>query len=367
MRYLMNLPRLILTLTFASIIVTGCSKNSEEETIITTPVDTTGTFFIKAVDASFIPEVRLSGAVTFNAAGDPEDMLTTLKNSGVNTIRLRLWYSTTNGHSGFEEVKAFSDEIKSKGMKVWLCVHYSDTWADPEKQVKPVAWKQLSYNTLLDSVDAYTRRITRAIMPDFIQIGNEINNGLLWPEGSSQNPEQMTGLIQSGISAVRAVSSKTKIMIHFAGIDDAEWLLNEYNIQGYDMVALSYYPIWHGKSLLNLEKVIYDIGRKFNKKVVIAETAYPFTLLWNDNTNNIIGSNNQILADFSATPSGQKEYMDYIAAMTLRLECSVGYCYWGGDWIAFKGTSATNGSSWENQALWDFDGKALPVLDSFKN
>ncbi|PKP24338.1 MAG: arabinogalactan endo-1,4-beta-galactosidase, partial [Bacteroidetes bacterium HGW-Bacteroidetes-22] len=292
----MNLPRFVLTITFASLLATACSKNTDEETITTTPVDTSVTFFIKAADASFIPEIRLSGATTFNAAGDPEDMLTTLKNSGVNTIRLRLWYSSANGHSGFNEVKAFSDEIKSKGMKVWLSVHYSDTWADPEKQVKPEAWNQLSYVTLKDSVNAYTRRIARAIQPDYIQIGNEINNGILWPEGSSQNPEQMKALIETGISAVRAVSAKSKIMIHIAGIDDAEWLLNEYNITGYDMVALSYYPVWHGKSLLNLEKVIYDIGRKFNKKVVIAETAYPFTLLWNDYTNNIIGSNNQILS-----------------------------------------------------------------------
>ena len=106
---------------------------------------------IRGVDASYIPEIRSSGVVTKNSNGAAEDMLTTLKNAGVNTIRLRLWKKPSDGHSGFEEVSKFAKEIKAAGLKVWLTVHYSDWWADPGKQTKPAQWNGISFNQLKDS------------------------------------------------------------------------------------------------------------------------------------------------------------------------------------------------------------------------
>lgn len=349
------------------IVTNACSKTNDNSPVTPTTPSVSDDFFIKAVDASFIPQIRQWGAVTFGKDGTPEDMLTTLQSAGVNTIRLRLWYAPSDGYSGFAEVEKFAKEIKNKGMKVWLSVHYSDSWADPQKQTKPKAWRQLSFNTLKDSVYEYTGRIAAAIRPEYIQIGNEINNGLLWPEGSIQNPDQMLGLLQSGISAVRDKSPKSLIMLHIAGPDEAEPLLSDMQQLDYDIIGLSYYPVWHGKNLLGIEKTLYDIRHQFSKPVVIAETSYPFTLGWNDMTNNIIGSDSQILPDFDASPSGQYEYLSYIHTMMSRLGKQTGYCYWGGEWIAFKGPDATNGSSWENQALWDFDGKVLPAMDVFKN
>lgn len=324
-------------------------------------------FFYKAVDASFIPQIREAGYITFSTTGDPEDMLTTLQKAGVNTIRIRLWHTPADGHSGLEEVIQLAKEVRNKGMKVWLCVHYSDSWADPQKQVKPKAWRNLTFDQLNDSVGAYTRRVASAIIPDLIQIGNEINNGFLWPEGSLQNATQFTQLINTGIAAAREVCPQAMVMLHIAGPGEAEPVLELFQQTNYDIIGLSYYPIWHGKNLLNIEATIYDIQHRYLKPVVIAETAYPFTLGWNDFTNNIIGSANQILPDFNANPADQRDYLQYISTMMQRLGKNSGFCYWGGEWIAFKGAEATNGSTWENQALWDFDGKPLPALEVFKN
>ena len=138
----------------------ACNKSEKKLVQVENP------FFIKAVDASFIPEIRLSNLITKNANGEAEDMLLTLKNAGVNTIRLRIWNDPMNQHSGLEEVKNFSDEIKKIGLKVWLTIHYSDTWADPGAQTKPSAWNGLTFLQLKDSMKNYTSKIAKEIKPD---------------------------------------------------------------------------------------------------------------------------------------------------------------------------------------------------------
>ena len=168
----------------------ACNKSENKLVQVEKP------FFIKGVDASFIPEIRLSNIITKNANGQVEDMLLTLKNAGVNTIRLRIWNDPINQHSGFEEVKTFSNEIKKLGLKVWLTIHYSDNWSDPGAQTKPNAWNGLVFAQLKDSMRNYTSKIAKEIKLDYIQIGNEINNGFLWPEGSFSNPNQMFELLK---------------------------------------------------------------------------------------------------------------------------------------------------------------------------
>lgn len=342
----------------------GCSKNSEN-THQPEPQPVAFDFFYKAVDASYIPQIRASGAVTFSTSGSPEDMLTTLQKAGVNTIRLRLWHTPAGGHSGLDEVNRLATEIRRAGMKVWLTIHYSDSWADPQKQIKPKAWKNLTYTTLKDSLYNYTKHVTAILKPDLVQIGNEINNGIVWPEGSATNTNQYIELITTGISAARAGWPESKVMLHVAGPDDADEVLKLFQNADFDLIGLSYYPIWHGKNLLQTEATLYDLHHRYSKPVVIAETSYPFTLGWNDHTNNIIGMANQILPDFDPNPMGQRDFLLYIHTMMKRLGNVSGYCYWGGEWIAFKGPEATDGSSWENQALWDFDGKPLPALEVF--
>jgi arabinogalactan endo-1,4-beta-galactosidase len=343
-------------------LTTSCNKSDQHSQLPESPLT-----LIKGVDASYIPQIRASGIISRNRAGQAEDMLTTLQKEGVTTIRLRLWKDPANGHSGFQEVKTFSDEIRQKGMKIWLTVHYSDTWADPGHQYKPEKWSGISYAQLKDSVYAYTKKVMAEIAPDYIQIGNEINGGLLWPEGSWNNRSQMLELVQEGVKAVREGSTTTQIMLHYAGYQQAAPFFEHFRQTDYDLIALSYYPLWHGKDLNDLQTRLPQLALQFGKEVVLAETAYPFTFGWNDWTTNIIGSSDQILPQFPASPQGQKAFLQHIHDMAESTDGLLGYCYWGGEWIAFKGPQASDGTSWENQALWDFQNRAVPAMEVFND
>jgi len=205
------------------------------------------------------------------------------------------------------------------------------------------------------------------IQPDIIQIGNEINSGFLWPQGHLINNEsQCLQLITAASSAIRNQSATTKIMIHYAGIGSgATWFFNKMSSINYDYIGLSYYPVWHGKNLSDVNTTITSLGQTHNKKVIIAETAYPFTLNWNDWTNNIVGQNDQLITTYPASNEGQKNFILAIKNLVKQNSRGLGFCYWGAEWLAFRGPTATNGSSWENQALWDFNNNALPVMDAF--
>ncbi len=339
--------------------IVSCTKPA----IVAAPSEKT--LEIKGVDISYLPELRKYNISIKNTSGIAEDMLTTLKNEGVNTCRIRLWVKPTNDNSSFNEVKALSQEVRNLGLKVWITVHYSDNWADPGKQTKPSQWAQANFAQLKDSVYAYTKKIVTEINPDYIQIGNEINSGLLWPDANISNITQMKAILQQGIKAVRDNQPRTKIMLHYAGYQYANSFFSNFLDLDFDIIGLSYYPFWHGKDLADFKLQLQNLGNATNKSIVIAETAYPFTLTWNDYTNNIIGLQNQILPEFDATPQGQKDFLAAIKTTITNTSKGIGFCYWGGEWVAFKGSTATDGSSWENQALWDFNFKALPALKIF--
>ncbi len=352
----------ILNIAIILLIVSSLSCKKDEGD----PADTSTELEIKGADISFLPEIRNSGIKLYNKAGIAEDPLTTLRNSGVNTIRLRIWHSPLDGTSSFETVKDLSTEAKALGFKVLLSVHFSDEWTDPANQNKPSSWENLNFTELEDSVKAYTKKIMDEINLDYIQIGNEINNGFLWPEGSLQNLNQMKTLISSASSTIRQSNLKTKIIIHYAGFTGAlEFFLNLDTID-YDIIGLSYYPIWHGKSLSSLQSALTSISNTCNKDILIAETSYPFTLGWNDWTNNVIGENNQILTNYPATKEGQAGFLTEIKNIISNTNRGIGFCYWGGEWVSYKGNESTTGSTWENQAIWDFQNDALPVLDVYK-
>jgi arabinogalactan endo-1,4-beta-galactosidase len=344
----------------------SCKKNTtpEPEPI---PPTTTKILSLKAVDASFLNLIRYSGVAIKNRNGQIEDMLATLKNNGVNTIRLRIWNNPITSLSSLTEVKALSQEIKNARIKVWLTVHYSDTWADPGAQQKPAAWNGATVAQLKDSVYQFTKKIITQINPEYIQIGNEINNGFLWPEGNFTNQTQMIDLIKQGVKAVRDNSTTTKIIMHFAGHYNTTSFFSLFTNVDYDIIGLSYYPIWHGKNIDDLQANISSIGTQFNKDVIVAETAYPFTFGYNDFTNNILGDATQILPEYPATPQGQKDFLTKIKKIVTNAPRGIGFCYWGAEWIAFNGPTSTNGSSWENMALWDFSGQALPAIEVFKD
>lgn len=346
-------------LLFFTICLVSCSSDSTTNPPIEEDV------FIRAADMSYLPLIESEGTI-YKHNNVAEDAITTLKNAGCNAVRIRLWKNPSDSHSGFTEVKTFAQRVKAAGLKVWLTVHYSDTWADPGSQTKPTAWQSMDFNTLKTSVTDYTNQIMTEINPDIIQIGNETNDGMLWPEGKlSTNESQYLQLVSAASAAIRSKSPTTKIILHFAGISGADYYFDKVKNMDYDYIGLSYYPIWHGTSLVTLQNIMNTLGQLYDKKVIIAETSYPFTFGYNDYTNNIIGLPSQIIPAFPATNEGQKGYLSALKNTVRQSSHGQGFCYWGAEWVAFRGPTSTNGSPWENQALWDFTNNSLPVMDIF--
>ncbi len=350
----------LLILTFHLI---SCSSN-DNPTPTPTPTPIVEEF-IRAADVSYLPLIESEGTI-YKHNGVAEDPLITLKNAGCNTIRIRLWKNPADSHCSLPEVKTLAARAKNAGFKVWLSVHYSDSWADPALQNKPSEWANLNFTDLKSSVSTYTSTVINEIHPDIYQIGNETNNGFLWPEGKlTSNEAQYLQLVHAASATIRSQSPTTKIMLHFAGIADSEWFFGKVHSIDYDYIGLSYYPVWHGKDLNVLQNTINTLSQTHNKKVVIAETAYPFTLNWNDWTNNIVGLDNQLIPLYPASNDGQKNYLLAIKSLLKQTTNGIGFCYWGTEWVAFRGTQSSNGSSFENQALWDFDINSLPAIEAF--
>lgn len=323
--------------------------------------------FISAVDISYYPEIEDTDLVFSDQKGNEGNLPDILSETGINTIRLRLWVNPEDEHSGFEEVLHFSQSLKEKGFKLWLNLHYSDTWADPGKQETPVNWTGLSFLELKMRVIEYTGMVVRELEPDWIQIGNEINSGFLHPHGNIHtNEHQFLDLLSSAINAVKQTSPETSVILHFAGIEGAVDFFARMDTLTYDIIGLSYYPFWHGKNIQKLRQSLINLGSLYNREVVIAETAYPFTLEWNDLTHNIVGSEDHlILPSYPATPDGQKQFVSKLISILLETPKGAGICYWGGELVSWKGYESTTGSHWENQAIFDFNNRALPVLNAF--
>jgi len=303
-------------------------------------------------------------------------MLTIIRNKGINTIRLRLWNNPATGHSSLQEVMQFAKEAKAIGLKFYLDLHYSDDWADPGHQTKPAAWSSVSFSVLKDSVYQFTKNCLNYLtqnnaQPDYVEVGNEINVGILWNEGkvnnlTDANWPNFADLLKQGTRAIREVSSSTKIVLHLAGYDYANDFfqkLNNYS-PDFDIIGLSYYPWWHGMDLNVLKQTLQTLNGSFHKPILIAETAYPFTLQWNDWTNNLVGLTNQLIPGYDATQTGQAKFITDLKVIVKTASSldHAGVCYWAGDYVAFKGTMSSNGSPWENLALFDFQYKALPAL-----
>jgi beta-galactosidase len=170
--------------------------------------------------------------------------------------------------------------VKAAGMKLLLDFHYSDTWADPGKQYKPAEWKNLSFEDLKKALYNYTKKVMQELkdqgtVPDMVQAGNEINHGMVWPEGNVSNVDSMTQLIAEGIAAVKAVDPAVVIMIHVAlgGQNDETVFFFDQMIARkvhFDVIGLSYYPKWHG-TLDDLRDNANDLLRRYNKDIIVVE------------------------------------------------------------------------------------------------
>ncbi|WP_198170175.1 glycosyl hydrolase 53 family protein [Mucilaginibacter arboris] len=243
---------------------------------------------ILGADISFLPQLEARGMKFYNENGKQEDVLKILKDHGFNYIRLRLFdhpenakgYSPNKGFCDLPHTLAMAKRIKAAGMKFLLDFHYSDTWADPQRQDKPIAWQNLNFTTLKDSVFTYTKSVMQTLKdqgtePDLVQVGNEINHGMLWPDGEINNLDSLAQFIFSGIKAVKAVSPSTPIMLHIAlGGQNLEARFFIDNMLKrkvpFDVIGLSYYPKWHG-TLSDLKMNMADLAKRYHKYVMVAE------------------------------------------------------------------------------------------------
>ena len=359
----MNLLALwiIPTLIFG-LLITGCGSSTAPEI----PPPPSEELFIRGADLSMLPVIEREGVSFYGQDSMVEPMLTTLKKAGVNTVRLRIWKDPSEADHGYAAVKEFASRLKSLRFKVMLTVHYSDTWADPGHQEMPKAWKGITLPALLDSVYRYTGMVAGGIKPDFIQIGNEINNGFMFEPGRiTTSSSGFKALLDTASKAVRKFSPASKIIIHYAGVDHASNFFRSIRGSDFDLIGLSYYPMWHGKNVDSLDGRITALNNEFGKRVVIVETSYPFTLGWNDWTHNVVGLEEQLVPGYPATPAGQLSFLKKIFSETQAGKGGAGVCYWGGELVAFRGTTSTNGSSYENQAFYDFNFHLLPVVAAF--
>lgn len=237
-----------------------------------------------------------------------------LKSAGMNYVRLKVWVNPADGYNNKAHVLAMAKRAKALGMKTLVDFHYSDAWADPGKQNKPAAWAGHGYAQLRTDVYNHTYDVLGALKAqgttaDMVQIGNETNAGMLWPEGSTDNWSQLAGLLTSGANAAKAVSSGTKVALHLAkGGDNAytRWWFDNAVAYGvpFDVIALSYYGYWHGP-LNDLQTNLDDAAARYGKPVLVAETAYAHTLADADGLENNIATADQLVSGYPATPAYQ--------------------------------------------------------------
>lgn len=268
-----------LMLTFAGI---TCSKSGANTSPAPTPTPTA--FFAKGADVSWLTQMESNGIKFYNSSGTETECMQLLKNIGMNSIRLRVWVNPANGWCNTADVVTKAIRAKNIGMKIMIDFHYSDSWADPGKQTKPAAWAAQNVSTLQTSIYNHTSTVmnalrTNSITPDWVQVGNETNDGMLWPEGkASVNMVNYAKFFIAGYNAVKAVSPSTKVIVHVSnGYDNNlfRWNLDGLKANGavWDVIAMSLYPSTANWSTLNSQCLsnMNDMVTRFGSEVMVCE------------------------------------------------------------------------------------------------
>ena len=373
-----NLIILVISILFIS-----CSKDDSETVIIE---NTSSNVFYYGADLSYVNEMEDCGAVYKDSNENFKDLYKIFAEAGTNLVRIRLWHNPTwTNYSNINDVKKSIQRAKSEGMKVLLDFHYSDSWADPSNQEIPAAWLNQINNTELlgDLVYNYTfdtlnELYNSNLLPEIVQIGNEINAMILqngevkWPIDWLRN----SALINKGIKAVRDISNqknkKIEIMLHIAQPENALWWFGEaFNagITDFDWIGLSYYPLWSEYNLNTIDVPLKNLIETYAKKLMIVETAYPFTLTNADSANNILGEN----ALIPGYPASQQGQLDYLNDLKTKISESggQGIIYWEPAWVSTNcKTLWGQGSHWDNATLFDHNNKStlgMQFYNSSKN
>jgi arabinogalactan endo-1,4-beta-galactosidase len=341
------------------------------------PAQAATTLSMRGADVSTLQRALDLGERYYDTNGAAADPVDILKAAGVNYARLRIWNNPASGYNNKAKVLQQARTLKSKGLKLLIDFHYSDTWADPGKQFKPQAWSTHNLAQLQRDVYDYTLDVCRSLRaqgttPDSVQIGNEINVGLLWPEGRVVNNDfaPLASLLKQGYAATKACNPSTQVMIHVADADslaNARWFYDGIRAQGvtWDITALSYYCFWHG-TLANLYNVITDVRTRYGKPVVLAETAYGFTTADADSEPNV-WTGSPLCDNIPATWAGQAQQFTWVQN-TARDAGAIGVFYWEPTWTAIPGNGWDpadingTGDGWDNMAVFDWNGRVNPYV-----
>ena len=330
------------------------SGSTEKETVTPEPVET-NVSFSNGADVGWLSQMEATGYQFYDADGSKKDCLQLLKDRGINTIRLRVWVNPSNdkvsGHCSPAETVTMAVRAQKLGMRIMIDFHYSDTWADPGKQAKPAAWANHSFTELLNDVykhtfDVLTSLKTAGVTPEWVQVGNEIPDGMLWPEGKSANFGQLAQLLNKGYEATKAINPAIKVIVHLdKGNDNGRfrWFFDnaKANNVKYDVIGMSYYPYWlesdYKVTIADLQNNLNDMVSRYGKEVMVVEVGGDYTL--EQNTHDMIAA---VIKAVKAVPNNK----------------GLGVIYW----------EPEGAKSWSGYQLsaWRADGKPSKALDAFK-
>ncbi len=363
--------------------------------------------WIKGVDVSTLLEVERCGGRFFDG-GREGDALEILRANGANYVRLRLWNDPRDaagrsygaGVCDLAHTLALAKRAVSLGMRWLLDLHYSDFWADPGKQTVPKAWRGLDAAGLERAIEAYTREVLAAcrdagVMPDMVQVGNELTYGLLWPYGRTPEWENISRFLGAGVRAVRACAPEALVMIHLDNGGNRalyrDWF-GEFFARGgdCDVIGLSYYPLWHG-TMEDLRANLHALAARHGKPLIIAETSMGFTLedyggheRLGPGARKGAAAKPSLAAQvaYPMTEEGQAAFLRDLLGTVASVPGGLGrgIFWWEPAWVPVPGSGwateagwtyvnerGPGGNEWANQALFDYEGRTLPALRVFRD
>ncbi len=357
-----RLTALLLALALLGGLMPSAMGETEESSLYVKKVENLPEDFIFGMDVSSVIAEEQSGVKYYDFDGNEADLLRVLAENGINYIRVRVWnhpydaqgHGYGGGNCDIDKAVEIGKRAAKYGMKLLVDFHYSDFWADPSKQMVPLAWKGMEIEEKTEAVYQFTKECLEKLRDSgvdvgMVQVGNETNN-LLCGEKIWFNIQY---LMQAGARATREVYPEALVALHFANPEKADSYLTyaskmAYYQVDYDVFGTSYYPYWHG-TLENLSSVLTQIAEKYGKKVMVLETSYAYTGADTDFFGNTIGDGGAITKDYPFTVQGQANCIRSITdAVVNGTPAGIGVVYWEGAWIT------VGGESWEeNHALWE--------------
>ena len=369
----------ILILTSMLLTVCSSSPSSSEKEPDDDPVIPSK--FVIGADLSYVNQILDHGGI-YKDDGVEKDPYQIFADKGTTTARFRLfhnpqWIKQAYGdenkqlYHNFDDVALGIQRAKDQGMEVLLDFHYSDIWADPANQEVPAAWEGENFEAVKDSIYDYTyatlsKLNADGLLPEMVQIGNETNSGMVHPYGEVYGDatwQELGELINSGISAVRKIENETgeeiKVMLHIAQPENVSYWFGQITIAGgvedFDVVGFSYYTPYSDVPLNEISTYVESFRNNFEREVMILETAYSWTFEGADDYSNLFYTES-LVEGFPATQEGQRDFMIELVNQ-VKEGGGTGVFYWEPAWITsnMKDLWGT-GSSWENNALFDFQG-----------